>query len=1120
MVDAVAAERENDESCLLRGARRLSLLRILTAISGAVLIVAWGCTPRSAGPTPLAPVQSKFLRGGESYTASIVCRPGDNVLARVTQDNVDVTLELVDGPGPDKTKVDFPSGRFGDEFLEFRCEPSGRHHIVVASAAGSTPGGTIRLGFYSLAAAPASMLEGFRHMSNAARRNVVRGDHTWDDVLRELRSAGEIWKTGGMQRELALTEFALGYVYYMDLTEWPAAAEHARMAAELFAGMGDQVGQASSRQLQGAALEEAAAAHTGPMDDPERRRMFASSESLLRDAEAEQRRLGRAFDAAMSHDYMALNYYYQGREDAAASTLSQAQDEFAALEERSSQSMVLQNIATIYYENGGYAKAKEAFETLLPLMKAEDDPYLYATVLHNSALVLSVTGDVERALERELAALEIQRKRESKSGEARSLYAIGIAYQRLGQYDRAREFLENSLALDKQGLAATPVEQGRVASQRMQLLSTLLGMGNVERAQGNFTRAAVDHAEARQYASSEKNQSRVELALGLDYAAMGKPQSALANLDLALSRGTADSNPYFVEIAVARSGALRQTGAAARGLRTLRQASQVALANGNLREQAMVSTELAASEAASGDRRAALEEVKRAVLLSERLRMNASNPELRAEIAATRRDAYRLWVKLLLSNESLPAGRGFSQPAAVQSLIVADQSHGRALIELLHRPQSPDTSADRAEDTEQIYDELAGKQATLDSLLERDRVDAQRVGQLREEIAVLQAKADLANRAPGSAAFNDNTQFTVASLDELRRRMSKECAVIEYLLSSEASWAWVVQHNQVALYRLPGEAPIKALAGNVRRALQAPLAGNHWSDSARALADVILRPALSGLSGECLVIVPDGDLHYVPFAVLRSALGVRADLPAAVSVAPSLAVLAHGEPRGGVQRPRSRVAVFAPYAVTEGSPAQPSLPALNSEVSAIKAAFGTDNTYVANSNETTRSGFARFGFNGFGIVHIATHGSADISNGGMSRLIFGSGLADDLRAYDISKMRFDSPLIVLSACDSGLGKPVDGEGLLGLVHAFIGAGAESVVMSLWKVPDDATARLMGAFYRALHGGSVTPERALAEAQLETKSLARWDHPYYWSGFEVFSTRLPFLAPHHEEMHGE
>jgi CHAT domain-containing protein len=188
--------------------------------------------------------------------------------------------------------------------------------------------------------------------------------------------------------------------------------------------------------------------------------------------------------------------------------------------------------------------------------------------------------------------------------------------------------------------------------------------------------------------------------------------------------------------------------------------------------------------------------------------------------------------------------------------------------------------------------------------------------------------------------------------------------------------------------------------------------------------------------------------------------------------------------------------------------------AVDSEVRAIQTAFGTDDTYVATPLEATRAGIMHFDFSRFSVVHIATHGSVDASNGSLSRLSFGNpnDSTADLRAYDVSALRLNSSLVVLSACDSGLGQFIDGEGLVGFVHAFMGAGAQSVLMSLWKVPDEATAHLMGAFYQALKHGRVSPAEALGIAQREMASSAMWSQPYYWAGFEVVSTRLPSIAP--------
>ena len=98
--------------------------------------------------------------------------------------------------------------------------------------------------------------------------------------------------------------------------------------------------------------------------------------------------------------------------------------------------------------------------------------------------------------------------------------------------------------------------------------------------------------------------------------------------------------------------------------------------------------------------------------------------------------------------------------------------------------------------------------------------------------------------------------------------------------------------------------------------------------------------------------------------------------------------------------------------------------------------------------------------------------------------------------------RVTSDLVVLSACSTGLGKDVKGEGLVGLTRGFMYAGASSVIASLWKVDDEATAVLMKHFYAAMFQKGLAPAAALREAQLTMSKHERWSAPYYWAGFII------------------
>ena len=103
--------------------------------------------------------------------------------------------------------------------------------------------------------------------------------------------------------------------------------------------------------------------------------------------------------------------------------------------------------------------------------------------------------------------------------------------------------------------------------------------------------------------------------------------------------------------------------------------------------------------------------------------------------------------------------------------------------------------------------------------------------------------------------------------------------------------------------------------------------------------------------------------------------------------------------------------------------------------------------------------------------------------------------------HDIYNLKLPVDLVVLSACNTGLGKEVKGEGLIGLTRGFMYAGARGVVASLWKVDDDATSELMKHFYVGMFQKGLAPA-ALRDAQLALRSQKRWQSPYYWAAFVI------------------
>jgi CHAT domain-containing protein len=182
------------------------------------------------------------------------------------------------------------------------------------------------------------------------------------------------------------------------------------------------------------------------------------------------------------------------------------------------------------------------------------------------------------------------------------------------------------------------------------------------------------------------------------------------------------------------------------------------------------------------------------------------------------------------------------------------------------------------------------------------------------------------------------------------------------------------------------------------------------------------------------------------------------------------------------------------------------LPFSRQEAETIIALAPRGTALLALGFEAKRETVTSEGLAAYRIVHLATHGIVNTRQPELSGVVLSlldrQGRKQDgfLRLHEIVELQLGAELVVLSACQTGLGRDLRGEGIVGLTRAFMRAGAPRVVASLWQVDDLATAELMKRFYRAMLGGQLTPAAALRSAQRELAAGRRWSAPYYWAGF--------------------
>jgi CHAT domain-containing protein len=328
------------------------------------------------------------------------------------------------------------------------------------------------------------------------------------------------------------------------------------------------------------------------------------------------------------------------------------------------------------------------------------------------------------------------------------------------------------------------------------------------------------------------------------------------------------------------------------------------------------------------------------------------------------------------------------------------------------------------------------------------------------------------------------------TLSEIQNLLPSEVTLLEYLVGDGGVVVWVVERERSTVVTLPGDR--QSLIAEVRKfrtaiTKQAPI--GDVQSQARALYRRLLEPARQQIRGTRVVIVPHGVLHYLPFGALRSTNGHWLVQDFALSTLPSASVLRYLADKG---------AGASGQALVVGNPdlgAELALPWAEREARMVGQREPGSTVLVR--EEATEAQVKKL-LGGAGVVHLATHGelSEDDPLSSAMLLVPGSGEDGRLEVREVFALDLHARLVVLSACETGLGKLSRGDELVGLQRAFLYAGTPAVVTTLWKVDDRATFELVRSFYGRLE--SAGPVEALRQAQLET--MRTFPHPYAWAAF--------------------
>jgi CHAT domain-containing protein/Tfp pilus assembly protein PilF len=412
------------------------------------------------------------------------------------------------------------------------------------------------------------------------------------------------------------------------------------------------------------------------------------------------------------------------------------------------------------------------------------------------------------------------------------------------------------------------------------------------------------------------------------------------------------------------------------------------------------------------------------------------------------------------------------------------------------------------------------------------------------------------------------TSPNILSAAEIQKRvLDKDTLLLEYALGDEHSYLWVVDTAGVSTFELPGRAEITSAASPfnelARKRNWEGGDSEKFEALSKALGRTLLGKAAPLLGEKRLVIVPDGVLHLVPFAALQipgpsprtgadargaadgdafELLLTRHEIVYEPSASTVAAVRGEAGRRGAPQMAAAIIAdpVFGPRKASAGPPAgageygssrgggetaeraaaelnlmprgAPLPPLLTSgdEAREIYKIARPEGAFLALRFKANRATATSPELSRYRIVHFSTHALLNVERPDLSGIVL--SLVDEqgnpqdgfLQLYEIYNLNLPVELVVLSACQTALGREVKGEGLISLMRGFMSAGARRVAATLWEVDDEATTELMRQFYlNMLRDRRQTVPAALRSAQLSLHGRKdRWGNPFYWAGFVV------------------
>jgi CHAT domain-containing protein/predicted negative regulator of RcsB-dependent stress response len=1068
---------------------------------------------------PGKPIERE-LSGGQSHSYKMNMTSGQYIQIAVSQRGIDVSVALFTPDGKKISEVDSEHATGGAEAISAIADAAGAYRIEARSAEKTAQTGRYEIKVEELREATAE--DKFRIAAKSVFREAEQLQNgTLEDKKKSIEKyheALDLYRRASDRGSEAETLSKIGEVYD-SLGEMQKALEKYNEALPIMRAVGARRSEADTLNNIGVVYDL-----LGEMQ----KALEKYNEALLIIRAVGDRR--READTLNNIGWV---YRSLGEMQKALEKFNEALPISRAAGDRRGEAVTLGNIGVVYRSLGEMQKALEKYSEALPIIRAVGDRGREADILNNIGVVYESLGEMQKALEKYNEALPIMRAVGDRVREAITLSNIGAVYSSLGEMQKALEKYNEALPIM------------RAVGDRVREAITLNSIGTVYRSLEEMQKALEKYNEAlpiRRAVSDRRSEAQTLHNYGEVYYTLGEMQKALEKFKEALSIRRAVDDRY------GEAETLLWTARAEQKQGNLTHARQII-------EQAVGIVESVSSEIYSQNLRTSFFANKQEfyefyidVLMQMHKQSSTASFDALALVVSERARARSLLELLAEARADIRQGVDNSLLERERSLRRRLAVRAAAQASLLNRKHTPEQAESAAKEIASItteYEELQGKiRASSPRYAALTQPQPLNLAEIQQQ--VLDPETLLLEYSLGE---NASYLFVVSQRSITSHQLPKRAEI-------EAATRRV-RELLTAPQPQPGDTEAKYQA-RIKEARE-----SYWTKAAE-LSRMLLGPVASQLGRKRLAIVADGALQYIPFAALPAPslendegrnsgpepqpLFVEheiVNLPSASTLATlrretagrkpaekSLAVLAdpvfadddtrvrrNAGKAGSKEKTRSADSdetdiVFQQMVrsgretgVIGAEGAFGRLINTRREATAILALVPERERKQALDFEASRATALRPELGEYRIVHFATHGMLNNVHPELSGIVLSlvdrEGQPQDgfLRLQDIYNLKLSAELVALSACQTGLGKEIKGEGLIGLTRGFMFAGAPRIVASLWKVDDRATSELMKRFYQGLLGPeALRPAGALRQAQLSIWKQKQWRAPYYWAAF--------------------